>query len=122
MYVIEKPSNNEKELKCTVNNKEGNKYEINCLLESGVTYDLDNSVIIAEPKPEPEPEDNNSIGTRYFRNNSKNGLSGGYIALIAIICAIVLALVVGLFIYFNKSRTPIEQTYDISSSRNNIKI
>ena len=38
----------------------------------------------------------------------------GIIALIAIICAIVLALVVGLFIYFNKSRTPIEQTYDIS--------
>ena len=149
LYAIEKPSNNEKELKCTVNNKEGNKYEINCPLESGVTYDLDNSVIVdedksllinfkdgnqsqipddtqpkpdPEPKPEPEPEDNNSIGTRYFRNNSKNGLSGGYIALIAIICAIVLALVVGLFIYFNKSRTPIEQTYDISSSRNNIKI
>ena len=142
LYAVEKPSNNEKELKCTVNKIEGSKYELNCPLESGISYDLDNSVIVdgdksllinfkdgsqgqitddTEPKPEPEPDDHDSIGTKYFRNNHKSGLSGGYIALIVIISAIVFALIVGLFIYSRKSRTPIENTHE-NSSMNKIKI
>ena len=103
-------------------------------MDNSVIVDGDKSLLInfkdgsqgqitddTEPKPEPEPDDHDSIGTKYFRNNHKSGLSGGYIALIVIISAIVFALIVGLFIYSRKSRTPIENTHE-NSSMNKIKI
>lgn len=121
------PNNNSIELNCTLTNINGNNFNLICKKNNSITYDMDsafirngNQILTVDFK-----EGANSIvskassgGRVYNRKSSKGGLSGGIIALIAIVPVVALGILVAIILMLRKS--VIQQAIPNTSSTANI--
>ena len=87
--------------------------------------ELPENLSVANSTKGNEPSSNNNNGNRYFMRSNSSGLSGGAIAVIAIACVAVLAIVISLILYFRKKSNvpnPNQTTNEVTDSVNHLKI
>ena len=121
------PNNNSIDLNCTLTNISESNFNLICKKNNSITYDLDSATIINdnqilivdfEEGADSTVSKATSGGRVYPRKSSKGGLSGGIIALIAIVPVVALGILVAIIFMLRKPVT--QQVIPSTSSTANI--
>ena len=124
------PNNNSIDLNCTLTNISESNFNLICKKNNSITYDLDSATIINdnqilivdfEEGADSTVSKATSGGRVYSRKSSKGGLSGGIIALIAIVPVVALGILVAIILMLRKPVIQQQVIPNTSSTANIVK-